>query len=192
MMAEGHWDSQKASQKERRTLRSRAEVHGDRGARRQEKGQEGEGNKDEGAHMREEKNDNRGGGSRQNSGVGGDMNQGALHRTEVGCHWSGSESGGDADEGPHELDAKNGSEASGVPSDMMENGSSREARQVEADGENTQVGSSRGREEKRETGGRSEQAHEWNFFGSAPRRRQGAKERERWNTTLRKGKKKEP
>ena len=91
--------------------------------------------------MREEKNDNRGGGSRQNSGVGGDMNQGALPRTEVGYHWSGSESGGDTDEGPSELEVENGSEASGVPSDMIENGSSREDRQVETDGETTQVGS---------------------------------------------------
>ena len=76
MMAEGHWDSQTASQKETRTLRSRAEVQGDRGARRQEKCQEGEGIEDEGAQMREGKKENRGGGSRQNSGVGGDMNQG--------------------------------------------------------------------------------------------------------------------
>ena len=82
MMAEGHWDSQKASPKETRTRRSGAEVQGDR----QERGQEGEGIEDEGAQMREGKNDNRGGGSLMKPGVGGDMNQGALQRTEVGCH----------------------------------------------------------------------------------------------------------
>ena len=45
MMAEGHWDSQKASQKETRTRKSRPEVQGDR----QEKGQDGEGIEDEGS-----------------------------------------------------------------------------------------------------------------------------------------------
>ena len=89
MMAEGHWDSQKASRKETRTSGSRAEVQGDR----QEKGQEGEGIEEEGAQTKEEENNSRGGGGRKNSGVGGDMNQGAIQRTEVGCHWSGSESG---------------------------------------------------------------------------------------------------
>ena len=57
----------------------------------------------------------------------------------MGCHWSGSESRGD--EEPSELEAGNGSGASGVPNDVKKNGSSREDRQVETDRETTQVGS---------------------------------------------------
>ena len=55
-MAEGHWDSQKASRMETRTMRASAEVQGDREVKgdRQDRGQEGEEFKDEGAQRRDE------------------------------------------------------------------------------------------------------------------------------------------
>ena len=78
-MAEGHRDSQKASSTETRTRRSSAEVQGDR----LERGQKGEGVEDEGAQMRDERNENSGAGSLMKPSVGGDMNQRALQRWGV-------------------------------------------------------------------------------------------------------------
>ena len=56
MMAEGHWDSQRASQKETRTRRASAEGQGDREVKgdRQERGQGGEESEDAGAQRRED------------------------------------------------------------------------------------------------------------------------------------------
>ena len=93
-------------------------------------------------------------------GVGGDRNQ----QTEVGCHWSGSESGGDTESGPQEPEAGHGSEASGGLSNRGKTGRSREDGQAEADAETTQEGSDRWREEKRGKRGRSDQAQEWKDF----------------------------
>ena len=98
------------------------------------------------------------------TGVGGDRDQRARQRTEVGCHWSGSESGGDAESGPQEPEAGHGSEASGGLSNRGKTGRSREDGQAEADAETTQEGSDRGREEKRKKRGRSDQAQEWKDF----------------------------
>ena len=137
-----------------------SEVQGDR----QERGQKGEGILDEGARRRAERNENSGGRSPMHMGVGGDRNQRTLQQTEVGCHWSGSESGGDTESGPREPEAGNGSEASGVPSDRKATGRSRKDGQAEADAETTQEGSDRGREEKREKRGRSDQTQEWKDF----------------------------
>ena len=97
-------------------------------------------------------------------GVGGDRVQRARQLTEVGCHWSGSESGGDAESGPREPEAGNGSEASGVQRDMKATGRSREDGQAEADAAATQVGSDRGREGQRDKRGRGDQAQEWKDF----------------------------
>ena len=76
--------------------------------------------------MSDERNENSGAGSLMEPGVGSDMNQGAGQRTEVGCHWSGSESGGEADEGRKEAEDEDGWETLGVQSDMEETGSRRE------------------------------------------------------------------
>ena len=122
MMAEGHRDSQKASSKETRMWRRSAEVQSDR----QERCQKGEGLEDEGAQTSDERNGDSGAGSLMELGVGSDMNQEAGQRTEVGCHWSGSESGGEADEGSREAEDGNGWETLGVQSDMEETGSRRE------------------------------------------------------------------
>ena len=94
-MAKGHRVLQEASSKETRTWRRSAEVQSDR----KERGQKGEGLEDEGAQTSDERDGNSGAGSLMEPGVGSDMNQEAGQRTEVGCHWSGSESGGEADEG---------------------------------------------------------------------------------------------
>ena len=55
MVAEGHWDSQKARRRETRTTRARGEVQGDREVKgdRQERGKDTEEIKDTGAPRRE-------------------------------------------------------------------------------------------------------------------------------------------
>ena len=79
MMAEGHWDSQRASQKETRKRRASAEGQGDREAKgdSQERGQEGEEIEDAGAQMREDEvpSDREVQGDRQERGQkrGGDL-----------------------------------------------------------------------------------------------------------------------
>ena len=94
--------------------RREAEVQGDREVLgdRQKRGPRGEGTMGSGAQVGVRK-DNSGGGSMMTTGVGGDRAQGARQRAEVGCHWSGSESGGDTESGPGEPESGNRSEVSG-------------------------------------------------------------------------------
>ena len=167
MMAEGHRDSQKASSKETRTWRKSTEVQSDR----HERCQKGEGFGDEGAQTSDERNGNSGAGSLMEPGVGSDMNQVAGQRTEVGCHWSGSESGAEADEGHQEAEDGKGWETFGVQSDIEETGSRREGRQVEEVGETAKVGSGGGSEEKRKREGQHEQGRVWKDWWQRTRKK---------------------
>ena len=170
-MAEGCQDSQKASSKKTRKWRRSAEMQSDR----QERGQKGEGLEDKGAQMSDGRNKNNGAGSLTEPGVGSDMNQGEAQRTEVGCHWSGSESGGEADEGHKEAEDGNGWETLGVQSDTKETGSRRE------DGQAVEVGgiakdlvvSGGGSEDKRETKGQSGQGRVWKDWWQRTRKKKG-------------------
>ena len=194
MVAEGHWDSQKASRRETRTTRASAEVQGDREVKgdRQERGQEGEEIKDTGAQRREEevqvlgdrqkrgprgegtmgsgaqigvREDNSGGGSMMMTEVGGDRAQWARQRAEVGCHWSGSKSGGDTESGSGEPESENRSEVSEVQSDTKADGRSGEDGEAEAEAETTQGGIDGSGEGLRGERDRGDQVQQWKLRG---------------------------
>ena len=90
----------------------------------------------------------------------------AGQRTEVGCHWSGSESGEDAEErgikeGHSEAEEGNGWETLGVQSDTEGTGSHRENGQAEEAGDKRKVGSDGRSEETMEKEGRTGQGSVW-------------------------------
>ena len=120
---------------------------------RQERGRNEDGPKGQGVQPSDGRNKNTGVGSLLEPGVGSDMNQGAGQRTEVGCHWSGSESGEEAEEGHSEAEDGNGWENVGVKSDTEGTASHMEDRQAEEAGDKRKVGSDGGSEETRETEG---------------------------------------
>ena len=116
------------------------------------------------------------------------MNQGAGQRTDVGCHWSGSESGEEADEGHSEAEDGNGWETLGVQSDTEETGSRVEDGQAEEVGETSKGGSGGGSEETRETEGLSGQGRVWKDWWQRSRNRKWVQEWEMRTRTLRRGK----
>ena len=90
----------------------------------------------------------------------------AGQRTEVGCHWSRSESGEDAEErgikeGHSEAEEGNGWETLGVQSDTEGTGSHRENGQAEEAGDKRKVGSDGRSEETMEKEGRTGQGSVW-------------------------------
>ena len=111
------------------------------------------------------------------------MNQGAGQRTEVGCHWSESESREEADErgtkeGHIEAVDGNGWETLGVQSDTEGTGSHRENGQAEEAGDKRKGGGAGGSEETREKAGRTGQGSEWQAWWQRSRDRKQVPRRE--------------